>query len=217
MLKARIALLLDVYPQVWFDSPRARQVDLADSASTVRMTERRSSPPARALQHAMGMSPYIRRLRARVGHERLLIAAVTVLVWDPDGRLLLAQDSDSGLWMTIAGAIELDESPREAAVREAREEAGIEVALDRLRGTYAGPQLRHTYPNGDEASFVSIVYDAHVCSGTPHPDGEEVSTLAWCDPAAPTVMLMRYTGALLAAAGVLPGGSDAVGEVRRPP
>src|SRR5579871_2625458 len=122
----------------------------------------------------VGMSPYIRRLRALVGTDLLLIPSVAVLVWDRAGRLLLVRDRESQRWMTIGGAIEPDEAPDVAAVREAHEEVGITVALDALVGVFGGPRFRHVYPNGDRTSFVPVVYDAHIVDGSPEPDGDEV-------------------------------------------
>jgi 8-oxo-dGTP pyrophosphatase MutT (NUDIX family) len=72
----------------------------------------------------VGISPYLRRLREAVGRELVLVPSVAVLPRDKDGRLLLVRDAETGYWQTIGGAIEPDESPQEAAFREAREEAG---------------------------------------------------------------------------------------------
>jgi 8-oxo-dGTP pyrophosphatase MutT (NUDIX family) len=150
----------------------------------------------------MAISPYIRRLRECVGHERLLVPSVAVLVWDAEERLLLVRDADGGRWTTVGGAIEPDESPQEAAAREAREEADIEVAIDALRGVFAGPQFTHTYTNGDVASFVAVVYDAHVLRGQPRPDGLEVLEARWFDPRRIDAQLTPFTGVLLRAAGI---------------
>jgi len=127
----------------------------------------------------MGISPYLRSLRERLGNELLLMPAVSVLAWDADGRLLLVRELQTGLWQTIGGSVEPDEAPLDAAVREAREEAGVEVHIDAIRAVLGGPQFRLTYPNGDLVSYVSMVLDAHVLSGEPRPDGEETSAVAW--------------------------------------
>ena len=127
----------------------------------------------------MAISPYLKRLRERVGHALVLLPAVAILVWDEDGRLLMVQERQTGLWQTVGGAIEPDEAPGEAAIREAEEEAGVRVHLDGVRAVVGGPQYRLTYPNGDLVGYVSIVYDARVTAGTPRPDGEETVTAAW--------------------------------------
>jgi 8-oxo-dGTP pyrophosphatase MutT (NUDIX family) len=132
-----------------------------------------------SLAFIVGISPYIRRLRERVGHDLLLLPSVAVLVWDEEGRLLLVREAQTGLWQTIGGAVEPDESPAEAAIREAAEEAGVVVELTGIRGVVGGPQFRMTYPNGDLASYVPTIFDARITCGEPLPDGEETIDVAW--------------------------------------
>jgi 8-oxo-dGTP pyrophosphatase MutT (NUDIX family) len=130
----------------------------------------------------VAISPYIRNLRATIGHTLLLLPSVAVLPRRPDGRLLLVQNIETALWQTIGGAIEPDESPRDAATREALEEAGVTVELTRLLDVLGGPEFRINYPNGDMTAYVSAVFEAVVTSGTPRPDGDETSAAAWWAP-----------------------------------
>ncbi len=156
----------------------------------------------------MGISPYLRRLRELVGHELLVLPSVAVLAWDEEGRLLLVREARTGLWQTIGGAVEPDESPAEAAVREAIEEANVVVHIDGIRVATGGPQFRLTYPNGDCVSYVSTIFDAHVVDGEPHADADETVDVAWFSPdELATARLSEFTIALLAAAGVSPTGS----------
>lgn len=127
----------------------------------------------------MAPSPYIRRLRERVGQQLLLLPSVTVLCRDDAGRVLLVRQVDSGQWATIGGMVEPDEDPRAAAVREAKEEAGIDVELGRILDVLGGPGFRVRYPNGDETAYVTIVFDAQVISGELAADGEETNECAW--------------------------------------
>ena len=127
----------------------------------------------------MAISPYIRRIRQVLGHELLLLPSVAVLPRDDHGRVLLVRAIDTDQWALIGGAIEPDESPRDAAVRECQEEAGVTVSLDRLLGVFGGPEFRLTYPNGDQTSYVSTVFEAKVVAGTPRPDGDETSEVGW--------------------------------------
>ncbi len=151
----------------------------------------------------MGISPYLCRLREFVGHDLLVLPSVAVLPWDADGRLLLVREAQSGLWQTIGGAVEPDESPLDAAVREAAEEAGIVVNIDGIRGVAGGPEFRLTYPNGDLVSYVSTVFDARVVAGEPRADGDETTDVAWFSPAElGRAQLTGFTIALLDSAGV---------------
>lgn len=129
----------------------------------------------------MAISPYLRRLRERVGHDLVLLPAVCVLIWNDDRRLLLMREAQTGLWQTVGGTVDPDESPWDAALREAREESGLTVRIDRLRAALGGPGYRVHYPNGDLCSYVSIVFDASVVSGELAGD-DEVAELRWFRP-----------------------------------
>jgi 8-oxo-dGTP pyrophosphatase MutT (NUDIX family) len=92
---------------------------------------------------------------------------------------LLVESIETGQWQTIGGAIEPDEPPRHAGVREALEEAGVAVELGRLVDALGGPGYDIIYPNGDVVSYVTSVFEAVVTSGDPIPDGDETSAVAW--------------------------------------
>ena len=127
----------------------------------------------------MAISPYIQRLRASVGTQLLLLPSVTVLCRDDEGRVLLVRQIDSGQWATIGGLVEPDEAPRAAAVREAREEAGVDVELLAILDVVGGQPFRVQYPNGDETAYVATVFDARVVGGTLAADGEETNEVGW--------------------------------------
>ena len=130
----------------------------------------------------MAISPYVASIRRKIGTELLLVPTVAVLPVDADGRILLVRQIDSGRWATIGGVVEPDEPPEDAARREAAEEAGVQVRLGPLLAALGGPDYRITYPNGDQASCVSVAYGAAVESGTPRPDGDETSEVGWFHP-----------------------------------
>lgn len=154
----------------------------------------------------MPVSPYIRRLRESVGHDLLLIPSVAVLPRDGRGRILLVRQIDTGRWATIGGSVEVDEDPTVAAIREAEEEAGVEVKITRLLTAVGGPQFRITYPNGDRTAYVSIVYEAEVVGGLLRPDHDETSDVSWFQPADLTALdLGAFARHLFARLGWLDG------------
>ena len=116
----------------------------------------------------MGIAAHIARLRAVVGHELLLLPSVSVLPVDEAGRVLLVRHAghDDG-WGVLGGAVEVGESPAAAAVREAREEIGVDVRLVRLLDVLGGPDYEVSYPNGDRVAYVTAVYEARVAGGSP--------------------------------------------------
>jgi 8-oxo-dGTP pyrophosphatase MutT (NUDIX family) len=130
----------------------------------------------------MAISAYLASLRAHVGHAPLHVPSVGVIPRDEGGRILLVRDAATGLWQTVGGAMDPGESPEEAALREAREETGLQLELTRLVGAFGGPAFRLTYPNGDVCDYVSILYEARVVGGESRPDGEEVDGLQWFAP-----------------------------------
>ena len=153
----------------------------------------------------MAISDYLRRLRERIGHDLALLPAVTVLIWDDDGRLLLMREAQTGLWQTVGGMVDPDESPSDAACREAAEETGLTVRLERLRAALGGPGYRVHYPNDDLCSYVSIVFDASVVSGELCGD-DEVAELRWFPvDELPTLELDSLNRHLLRDTGLLSG------------
>jgi ADP-ribose pyrophosphatase YjhB (NUDIX family) len=119
-----------------------------------------------------------RHQRAR-GSGLLLLPSATVVVYDEAGRVLLARDIDSGLWMTVGGAIEPDERPADAARRQFFEETGGRVELVRLIGVFGGPGFRKRYANGDETAYVVTLFEGRIVGGTIAPDGVETSAIAY--------------------------------------
>lgn len=121
----------------------------------------------------MPMSDYIRRLRASVGAEMLLIPGVTGVVINSAGEVLLQRRSDNGEWGLPGGAIDPGEEPADAVVREVLEETGVHVVPERLVGVYSGPDHHFWYPNGDEVVIVSIVFACRPIGGEPRVNDDE--------------------------------------------
>jgi ADP-ribose pyrophosphatase YjhB (NUDIX family) len=153
----------------------------------------------------MGISAHIARLRAAIGHDLLLLPSVSVLPVDRAGRLLLVRHAGHhDGWAVLGGAVEIGESPAEAAVRETREEIGAEVRLVRLLDVLGGPDYEVCYPNGDRAAYVTAVYEAAIIGGSPAIRDDELSDIAWfAPPQLAGLELSRFARALLSATGYL--------------
>ena len=116
---------------------------------------------------------FIVSLRAKIGNDLLLVPTVAVMARDADGRILLVQDRETGVWGFPGGIVEPDELPADAAVREAWEESRVFVELTGIAGVLGGNRCSSTYPNGDRIAWVVTVFGARVISGNPAGDGIE--------------------------------------------
>lgn len=128
------------------------------------------------------MGEYIMDMRKRVGHIPLMQCGASVIVLDSQNRLLLQRRRDNGMWGYAGGAVELYERVEDAAARELREETGLIADQLELLGVFSGPELRYTYPNGDQVSTVDIVYLCRKYHGQLRPQPEEVTELAFFSP-----------------------------------
>jgi len=127
----------------------------------------------------MPISNYLYGLRQKVGHDLLLVPAVTVICRDDEGRILLARHHDYDQWALPGGALDPGETPADGAVREMWEETGLLVEPVRLQGVYGGPAYAVTYPNGDQIASVDTVFDCRIIGGQPVADQEEIKELRY--------------------------------------
>jgi NADH pyrophosphatase NudC (nudix superfamily) len=64
------------------------------------------------------------------------------------------------------------------------------------------PDFEVTYPNGDQAAYVTAVYEAEIMSGVPRTADGELSDVAWFSPdELAQLTLNRLSRALLKATG----------------
>jgi 8-oxo-dGTP pyrophosphatase MutT (NUDIX family) len=86
-------------------------------------------------------------LRATVFTRFTPFAVGDAAIIDADGRILLIQRADNGLWAMPGGGFEVGETPAEGAVREALEETGVRCRPVALVGVFdsrlCGTASRH--------------------------------------------------------------------------
>ncbi len=57
-----------------------------------------------------------------------------MVIYDQQERVLVLQrEDDSSFWQSVTGTMESDESPVDTALREVKEETGIDIALSRYQ------------------------------------------------------------------------------------
>lgn len=130
---------------------------------------------------------YIHWLRAHVGPQRVILAYVSALVRDDNGRILFQHRTDFDQWGLPGGALEIGETLAECCAREVREETGLIVEPTRLVGLYTGPQYNVRYPNGDEAQQWTATLECRLTGGHAHADEVETRALAFLDDCPPTL------------------------------
>jgi len=60
-------------------------------------------------------------------HEKIDFTVEVFVVYN--NRVLLRKHDKYGIWLSVGGHIELNEDPNEAAIREVKEEVGIDIKL----------------------------------------------------------------------------------------
>jgi 8-oxo-dGTP diphosphatase len=99
------------------------------------------------------------------------------VILEQDGRVVLVKrryEPRAGLWGLPAGFMEAGEAPEETALREALEETGLEIAIDRLHGAYQGAG------SGTGARVVLLVYRARITGGSLFA-GDDAEEVDWFD------------------------------------
>jgi ADP-ribose pyrophosphatase YjhB (NUDIX family) len=96
------------------------------------------------------------------------IEGANVLVTDDESRILVVKPTYSREWMLPGGRVERGETPHDAAIRETREETGIEVALERLLLVDA----RH-------ARDTSFIFAGLATGGELEPQLGEIAEVGW--------------------------------------
>ena len=90
------------------------------------------------------------------------VLATDIIIEYPDGNIVLIErkfDPFKGRLAIPGGGVEIGETVEQAAIREAREETGLDIKLNRLIGVYSDPKRD---PRGH---CVSIVFHASPIGG----------------------------------------------------
>ncbi|GAA3191198.1 MULTISPECIES: NUDIX hydrolase [Streptomyces] len=110
-----------------------------------------------------------------------LVPAASVVVVDEAGRILLQRRVDNGMWALPGGAMNFGESLPECAVRETREETGIDIELTGIIGTYTNPGHVFAYDDGEVRQEFSICFLGRPVGGTPAVS-DESTAVRWFAP-----------------------------------
>lgn len=119
-------------------------------------------------------------------HEKIDFTVAIFVVHE--GKILLIHHRKLDKWLPLGGHIELDEDPEQAAVREAREESGLDVELLGERPPTTGPGTRaliaprflDIHRISETHEHIGMIYWARPKSGIVTLSKEEHHDIRWC-------------------------------------
>jgi 8-oxo-dGTP pyrophosphatase MutT (NUDIX family) len=119
-------------------------------------------------------------------HEKIDFTVAIFVVHD--AKVLLIHHRKLDKWLPLGGHIELDEDPEQAALREAREESGLDVELLGERppttepGTRAliAPRFLDIHRISATHEHIGMIYWARPRSGATTLAAEEHHDIRWC-------------------------------------
>jgi ADP-ribose pyrophosphatase YjhB (NUDIX family) len=94
-----------------------------------------------------------------------LIPAASGVVTNERGEILLHRRSDNEYWSIPGGAMEPGETIRQTAIREIKEETGIDVEAGRLVGIYSDPNHVVEYSDGEVRQQFSVCFSCTPVGG----------------------------------------------------
>ncbi|GLI00675.1 NUDIX domain-containing protein [Phytohabitans aurantiacus] len=112
-----------------------------------------------------------------------LVPGGQALVVDEAGRILLQRRTDSGNWSLPGGVMEMGETIGHAAVREVREETGLDVELTGILGIYTDPGHIIAYADGEVRQEFVVTFTAKTVGGELR-GSDESTEIGWFDPRA---------------------------------
>jgi len=119
-------------------------------------------------------------------HEKIDFTVAIFVV--QNSKVLLIHHRKLEKWLPLGGHIELDEDPEQAALREVKEESGLEVELlgDRPPTTGAGtraliaPRFLDIHRITDSHEHIGMIYWARPKNGTVTLASAEHHDIRWC-------------------------------------
>src|SRR6516165_7003872 len=104
--------------------------------------------------------------------------AAAVALFDSRGSILLLRRKDNDKWTMPGGTLDFGESLTSCAIREVREETGLQILITGLIGTYSDPHILIAYSDGEVRQEFTFVYAAEIESGELKID-DESKEAAW--------------------------------------
>lgn len=101
-----------------------------------------------------------------------IVPAVSAVVTDRLGRILLSLRTDNNYWSIPGGGVKPGETIKEATAREVKEETGIDCEVTGLIGIYSDPNHVAAYDDGEVRQEFSICFTTRMLGGRERTSGE---------------------------------------------
>lgn len=154
---------------------RARTVE-CQPAATPRVASSRvaSKAPLRGPSAAIlrRVASFYRNPEAPIPNNPRRVGVVAFI--ERDDSLLLERRADFGTWGLPGGALDEDETVREAIAREVREETGLETVSIELLGVFSDPSRIIAYPDGNVFRLLTLAFAVEVAPGEPELSSESL-------------------------------------------
>ncbi len=111
-----------------------------------------------------------------------VVPSVTAVVVDESNRILMVHKTDNDLWALPGGGMDLGESITDAAVRETKEETGIDIEVTGLIGVYTNPRHVLAYDDGEVRQQFSLCFTTRLLGGELR-TSSETKEVKWVAPA----------------------------------
>jgi ADP-ribose pyrophosphatase YjhB (NUDIX family) len=126
------------------------------------------------IDHDQVVSEWMKTTGTGVAGYQTPKIAVGAVVGNDRGEILLVKRADSGIWLYPTGWADIGYSASEVAVKEVKEETGIDCEVRRLIGLFDGLRLGFT-----QIPLYSLVFHCHAVGGELEPHPLECADVGW--------------------------------------
>lgn len=110
-----------------------------------------------------------------------VVPSTSAIVTDEHRRILLIKRRDNSLWALPGGGHDIGETIAATAVREVKEETGLDVEVTGLVGVYTNPHHVVAFTDGEVRQQFSLCFTTAVLGGELAIDHESTD-IAWIAP-----------------------------------